>query len=551
MTTRARFRLPTTLLLSMLCLTASIVAGAGTGPAAAAPRPNAASLQVERLYWAYFDRAPDAAGLSFWTGRRLAGASLDSIADAFGESEEFTATYGPLDDAAFVDLVYRNVLDRSPDTAGAAFWRGQLASRSRGAVMVGFSESVEFAVQLGHLDPGQVERLYRAYFLRAGDAAGLGYWREQQLGGMSLAAISEVFARSPEFVSMYGSLSDADFVALVYRNVLRREPDTAGLTFWTEQLRRRTMTRGAVMVGFSESPEFSGRPADPVHQTIGGCQLFPSDSFWYADVTSLPVHPSSDAFVNRIGRTAHAHPDFGADYDGTGAFGIPYNVVAGSGLATPVTFLYRDESDPGPYPVPRDAAIERGSDAHLLVVDTDTCVLHELFAAHWNGSTISAGSGARWDLASNAMRPDGWTSADAAGLPILPGLVRYDEVASGTIDHAIRFTAPITDNSYVWPASHQAGSDGNSNPPMGSWLRLKSSVDLESFTGQSRVIVEALQQHGAILADNGSAWYLSGAPDDRWDNDDLDQLKSIDGSMFEFIDASSLQVGADSMAANQ
>ena len=214
-----------------------------------------------------------------------------------------------------------------------------------------------------------------------------------------------------------------------------------------------------------------------------------------------------------------------------------------------VTFDYDDESDPAPYPIPRNAPIEGGSDHHILVVDSSTCVLHELFDATWQANgTIHAGSGARWNMNSNAFRPLGWTSADAAGLPILPGLVRYDEVASGSIDHAIRFTAPLTANRYVWPATHHAGRADAALPPMGSWVRLDDSVDPAAFTGQARVIVEALRTHGAILADNGSAWYLSGAPDERWDNDDLRQLRGLTGADFEVVDASGLMVGADSGA---
>ncbi|MFT7598694.1 MAG: hypothetical protein ACI8TP_001618 [Acidimicrobiales bacterium] len=522
-----------------------------SAPSNVAATPLSPSRQVERLYRAYFDRAPDAEGHSFWTQEVLNGQPLAVVSDAFAQSPEFDATYGALPDTDFVDLVYNNVLSRAPDSIGSEFWTGQLATRTRGDVMVGFSESAEFAIRLGHLDGEQVSRLYQAYFLREGDAQGLSYWQQRQMAGFTLIEISETFARSPEFSGMYGALSNRDFVTLVYQNVLGRLPDAEGLGFWTSRLDQRVSTRGAVMVGFSESPEFSGNPAPPstAGRSVGGCQLFPSDSFWFRSVADLPIHPSSDAFVNTIGRDRRAHPDFGSDYDGTGAFGIPYETVRGPGPSTVVTFDYDEESDPSPYPIPADTPIERGSDAHILVVETGRCVLHEIFAAEWVGNSIRAGSGARWDLSSNAMRPDGWTSGDAAGLPILPGLVRYDEVAAGSVDHVIRFTAPVTDDSYVWPASHHAGRDGIDHPPMGSWMRLKASVDPGDFDGQARVIVEALLEHGAILADNGSSWYLSGAPDTRWDNDDLGQLKTLNGSMFEFVDASSLQVAPNSMAS--
>ena len=215
-------------------------------------------------------------------------------------------------------------------------------------------------------------------------------------------------------------------------------------------------------------------------------------------------------------------------------------------------FEYADESDPGPYPVPANAPIEGGpassGDRHVLVVDRDACRDYELYAAYPNGggTSWSAGSGATFDLTSNAMRPATWTSADAAGLPILPGLVRYDEVAAGEIDHAIRITLRRTDRRYVWPARHQAGANDPTAAPMGAWLRLKPTVDPSRFGPQARVVVRALQQHGAIVADNGSSWYVSGAPDDRWDNDDLHGLGALHGSDFEFVDPSSLVTDPDS-----
>ena len=193
----------------------------------------------------------------------------------------------------------------------------------------------------------------------------------------------------------------------------------------------------------------------------------------------------------------------------------------------PVSFSYADESDPGPYPVPPNAPIEGGAsstgDRHVLIVDRDACRLWELYSAypHSGGTSWTAGSGATWDLSSNAMRPLGWTSGDAAGLPILPGLVRYDEVASGEIDHVIRFTAPRTANAYVWPASHKAGSGGSADPPMGAWFRLKAGYDISGFSAQNQVILRALKKHGMVLADNGSSLFMSGAPDSGWNNSDL------------------------------
>lgn len=267
--------------------------------------------------------------------------------------------------------------------------------------------------------------------------------------------------------------------------------------------------------------------------------MFPVDNYWHRDVSAAPVNPSSAAWVDTTGRGRHFHADVGAGLWDGGPIGIPFTTVRAGQPKVPVSFTYADESDPGPYPLPADAAIEGGNvstgDRHALVVDTSTCLLYELYDAH-PGTTWQAGSGAVWDLRSNARRPDGWTSADAAGLPILPGLVRYDEVASGRIDHAIRMTVPTTRRSYVWPASHQAGSTASAAaPPMGAWFRLKASVDVSRFTGAGRVIAVAMQRYGMIVADNGSAWYFSGAPDKRWNNVELHQLDVLTGNDVEAI----------------
>jgi len=279
--------------------------------------------------------------------------------------------------------------------------------------------------------------------------------------------------------------------------------------------------------------------------------MFPADSFWHADVSGLATHPQSATWVATIGAGKGVHADFGSGLWDGGPIGIPWTSVGAFQPKVPVGFDYADESDPGPYPLPADVPIEGGPDGdgdrHALVVDTAACRLYELYDAHRSGPGWHAGSGATWDLRSNALRPAGWTSADAAGLAILPGLVRYDEVASGRIDHAIRFTAPVTRRDYVWPARHQAGSTANgAAPPMGAWFRLKSSIDPGRFTGAARVIVEAMQRHGVILADNGSSWYLSGAPDERWDNDNLHDLDVLRGSDFEAVDSGVLQVSPDS-----
>jgi hypothetical protein len=281
------------------------------------------------------------------------------------------------------------------------------------------------------------------------------------------------------------------------------------------------------------------------------CPMTPVNSFWHADVSALPVHPQSSAWASSIGTSAGLKADFGSGTWNGGPIGIPYTTVPGTQPRVPVSFDYADESDPGPYPVPANAPIEGGSsstgDRHVLVVDRDVCRLWELYSAYpqSGGASWTAGSGATWDLNSNAMRPLGWTSGDAAGLPILPGLVRADEVAAGEIDHVIRFTAPRTYN-YVWPASHRASTGGASDPPIGAWFRLKAAFDISGFSAQNQVILRALKKHGMVIADNGSSWFMSGAPDPAWNNDDLNLLRNVPGSAFEAVDVSSLEVSSTS-----
>jgi hypothetical protein len=280
--------------------------------------------------------------------------------------------------------------------------------------------------------------------------------------------------------------------------------------------------------------------------------MFPASSHWHAKVTSLPVTANSSKLVASVGTTASLKADFGSGLWDGGPIGIPYLVVPGDQPRVRVTFDYADESDPGPYPVPAHPPIEGGAasdgDRHVLLVDKGACRLYELYDAHpTSTSAWTAGSGAVWDLRSNALRPTGWTSADAAGLPILPGLVRYDEVAAGRIDHAIRMTVPRSRQAYLWPARHQAGSTTSADvPAMGQRFRLKATVREADFPAQVRPIITALKTYGAIVADNGSAWYLSGVPDERWDNDALATLRRITGASFEAVDASSLRVSADS-----
>ncbi len=275
---------------------------------------------------------------------------------------------------------------------------------------------------------------------------------------------------------------------------------------------------------------------------IGNCPVFPVKNIWNTPIDKLPVHPLSSVWIGTEGASRTLHPDFGP----TGS--IPYVIVPGNQSRVPVNFTDgAPESDPGPYPIPPDAPIEFG-DAHVLVVNQGECKLYELYAAQKssNGSW-TASSGAVFDLRSNALRPDGWTSADAAGLPILPGLVRYDEVASGAIRHAIRLTVPQTRRQYVWPARHFASRvDDDTYPPMGQRFRLRADYDISGFHPMVQVILQALKTYGMMLADNGSSWFITGAPDPRWDDDILAQLKQVKGSDLEAVDVSPLMVNPNS-----
>jgi hypothetical protein len=283
------------------------------------------------------------------------------------------------------------------------------------------------------------------------------------------------------------------------------------------------------------------------------CPLFPADNIWSARVDNLPLDQRSAAYVTAIGPNRGLHPDFGSGLWNGGPIGIPFVAVPTGQPLAAITFDYDDESDPGPYPIPTDAPIEGGPDSdgdrHILALRNGDCRLFET----WNtwptpDGSWYAGSGAIFDLTSNGLRPAGWTSADAAGLPILPGLVRYDEVVSGRIDHALRFTAPQTQRAYVWPARHYASSNTDPNlPPMGQRFRLRADFDISGFSATNQVILTALKEYGMILADNGSAWYLSGVPDERWNNDDLRALRNgVRGSDFQAVDVSSLMVHPDS-----
>jgi hypothetical protein len=307
--------------------------------------------------------------------------------------------------------------------------------------------------------------------------------------------------------------------------------------------------------GAMPSPEPTGQTAStpPPGPRVAGCPVFPADNVWNARVDALPVHPDSKAYVATIGADEPLHPDFGAGTWDGGPIGIPYVVVPGTQPPVPVAFEYYDESDPGPYPIPANAPIEGGADSegdrHILIVDQDRCILYELYyAVPQPDGSWQAGSGAIFDLQSNALRPADWTSADAAGLPILPGLVRYDEVAAGEIQHALRFTAPQTRQDYVWPARHFASDLTQPHyPPLGQRFRLRADYDLSGFSPEVQVILLALKTYGMILADNGAPWFITGVPDERWDNDTLvEELRRLRGADFEAVDGSSLMVDPNS-----
>ena len=293
-------------------------------------------------------------------------------------------------------------------------------------------------------------------------------------------------------------------------------------------------------IGVTPPPGGPGVPDLGPNASLNGKQVFPSSDPWNSPIDSSPVDPNSDNLIGSIGLAKGLHPDFGANYNG-GPFGIPYIVVTGGQTKVAVTFDYADESDPGPYPVPANAPIEGGAgstgDRHVLVLDRDNWKLYEMYSAYPQpDGSWHAGSGAIFDLTNGTTRPAGWTSADAAGLPIFPGLARYDEVAAGVINHALRFTVSNSRHAYVAPARHFASSSNNVNlPPMGMRVRLKANFDVSTFPPSAQVVLKALKKYGMIVADNGSDWYISGVPDARWNDDELNTLKTVQGSNFEVV----------------
>ncbi len=290
----------------------------------------------------------------------------------------------------------------------------------------------------------------------------------------------------------------------------------------------------ASSAGAATAPRLPGAPK---------CPLFPVSNVWNKRVDTLPVAANSNAIINSIGLDVGLHPDFGTVWDGH-PNGIPYTVANKKTKRYRLSFLYSSESDKGPYPIPANVKIEGGSDRHALIVDRDRCFLYELYALQKTTKGWRAGSGAIWNLRSNKLRPKGWTSADAAGLPILPGLVRYDEVARGQIDHALRFTVENTRNTFIYPARHQASDQTDPNlPPMGLRVRLRADFDTSGFPRPVRIVLTALKRYGMIVADNGANWYISGAPDPRWNDDLLHTIDGVTGADFEVVDSSSLRSG--------
>jgi hypothetical protein len=292
--------------------------------------------------------------------------------------------------------------------------------------------------------------------------------------------------------------------------------------------------------------------------SLSGCAVFPSDNVWNTDISSLPVHAQSATWLSDMGGPAQRlHPDFGASGNPKAPYGIPYTVVSASHAKVKVNFTYASESDQVPYPLGPDTPIEGGAksrgDRHALMIDQSTCTLYELFNARYRPRRSTAGSGAVFDLKANGpLRPAGWTSADAAGLPIFPGLLRRDQVEAGSVDHAIRFTAQLTDRSYVWPARHQAGAAADSSyPPMGARFRLRADFDASHFRADSQVVLTAMKHYGLILADNGSNWFFQGAADNGWNSSMLDELKTVPAGAFDAVDESSLMIDPNSGQAWQ
>lgn len=295
------------------------------------------------------------------------------------------------------------------------------------------------------------------------------------------------------------------------------------------------------------------RPLEATDRAVAGCRVFPADNWWHADVSDLPVHARSRQWLSHMSTDRDLHPDFGPSYGDGPDYGIPITVVRPGHRTVRVRFDYASESDRVRYPFGRDTRIEggRGSDGdkHAVVVDRGRCRLYETWNTRVRGGRWVAGSGAVWSLRSNALRPDGWTSADAAGLPILPGLLRWSEVRGGRVDHAIRFTTDVTSRHYLWPARHQAGSvDSLAYPPMGARFRLRAGFSTGGYSARAVTVIEAMKTYGLVLADNGSRWYFQGEQHAAWPPGLIEELKTIPAAAFEAVDTASLRTSPDSAA---
>ncbi len=323
----------------------------------------------------------------------------------------------------------------------------------------------------------------------------------------------------------------------------------------SRRIAARAVTLGMLLLTSAGASTALARPADresPAKPIAGtDCSEFPADNWWHADVSELPVHARSRAWLSHMSTDRELHPDFGPSYGDGPAYGIPVTVVDSDHRRTKVRFRYAAESDKVRYPVGRDTRIEGGragdGDRHAIVVDRSRCRLYELYAARKVDGRWHAGSGAVWSLRSNALRPDGWTSADAAGLPILPGLLRWKAVRSDRIDHAIRFSTVLTSNHHLWPARHDSGSTDDADyPPMGARFRLSASYDASELSRYTRRVVEAMKSYGLVLADNGSPWFFQGEQHRKWPERLIEELKTIPADRFEAVDTSSLMVSPDS-----
>jgi len=300
------------------------------------------------------------------------------------------------------------------------------------------------------------------------------------------------------------------------------------------------------------SPRTASADDDVRTRPVAGCRVFPQNNWWNTDISELPRHARSDAWLRRMSPRSELHPDFGRAYgEQPVPYGIPITVVGAGHRKVNVRFHYARESDRVRYPLGTDTKIEGGrrsdGDRHAIIVDKSKCKLYETYNTRKRNGRWTAGSGAVWSLKSNALRPDGWTSADAAGLAILPGLLRWREVKQGRVDHAIRFTTDVTDHRYLWPARHRAGAVNNRNyPPMGARFRLKASFDMSSYSRKARVVLRAMQTYGLVLADNGSPWYFQGEASAQWPSGLISDLKRVPARAFVAVDTSSLMVDPNS-----